>query len=328
MKKSISRGDDVNQQEGVGMTKIRNLIIGCDGTWNDTDDPAHTNVAKILNACAAKNQIVHYEEGVGTAHWEALPGGIYGKGLDRQILGAYRFLRKRFADAEWAKQENRVFIFGFSRGSYAARRLAGLITHCGIPAKADGVELAWQLYLKRDTDSADHLKLRGELFDIPVEMLGVWDTVKTTTDEDFNDHKLPRCVAAGYHAMAIDEKRRFFPVLKWNKDPRVSQTWFPGVHSDVGGGYKECGLSDIALHWMIDRAHTHGLRFKASAVKRLEKDPGGKLHDSYDGIWKAFGTKKRTIAKTATVHISAKQRIQKVAGYMPSNLPAEPQYET
>lgn len=310
------------------MARMRNLIIGCDGTWNDTDDPEHTNVVKILNACAAKNQVVHYEEGVGTAHWEALPGGIYGKGLDRQILGAYRFLRIRFADRDWARGENKVFIFGFSRGSYAARRLAGLIAHSGIPVKAGDVELAWQLYLKHDAESADHLKQRGDLFDIPVEMLGVWDTVKTTTDEDFNDHKLPRCVVAGYHAMAIDEKRKFFPVLKWNADSRVNQMWFSGVHSDVGGGYSETWLSDIALHWMIDHAYSHGASFKASAVRKLKKNPAGMLHDSYDGIWKAFGTKKRAIAKSAKVHKSVKERIQNVAGYSPPNLPENPNYET
>jgi uncharacterized protein (DUF2235 family) len=309
------------------MANARNLIIGCDGTWNDTDEPALTNVVKILNACAAKNQVVHYEEGVGTAHWEALPGGIYGKGLDRQILGAYRFLRKRFADRDRARADNKVFIFGFSRGSYAARRLAGLITHSGIPVKAGDVELAWQLYLKRDVDSANHMKQKGACFDIPIEMLGVWDTVKTTTDEDFDDHKLPAQVVAGYHAMAIDEKRKFFPVLKWNNEARVNQTWFAGVHSDVGGGYKETGLSDIALHWMIDHAYGHGISFKASAVKKLKKNPRGKLHDSYDGIWKAFGTKKRSIAKSAKVHPSVKTRIQNVAVYKPDNLPANPNYE-
>lgn len=308
------------------MAKVRNLVIGCDGTWNDTDDPDHTNVVKLLNACTARNQVVHYEEGVGTAHWEALPGGIYGKGLERQILGAYRFLRKRFADSGRTREENRVFIFGFSRGSYAARRLAGLISHSGVPVRARDVELAWQLYLKRDAESADHLKQKGDLFDIPVEMLGVWDTVKTTTDEDFNDYKLPACVVAGYHAMAIDEKRRFFPVLKWNADARVNQVWFPGVHSDVGGGYRECGLSDTALQWMIDHAYSHGLNFKASAVRKLKKNPSGKLHDSYDGIWKAFGARRRSIAASAKVHTSVRERIQNVQGYNPLNLPADPNY--
>jgi len=59
--------------------------------------------------------------------------------------------------------------------------------------------------------------------------------------------KLPRAVIAGYHAMAIDEKRAFFPVLKWNANKKARQVWFAGVHSDVGGGYDKTGLSDTAL---------------------------------------------------------------------------------
>ena len=310
------------------MAKVRNLIIGCDGTWNDTDESALTNVAKLLEACTGKDQITHYEEGVGTAYWEALPGGIYGKGLDRQILGAYRFLRRRFADKDREREDNKVFIFGFSRGSYAARRLAGLIAQCGVPEKASDVELAWQLYCKRDIQSIEALKEQGRLFDISVEMLGVWDTVKTTTDEDFNDNQLPKCVVKGCHAMAIDEKRMFFPVLEWNAEARVTQMWFPGVHSDVGGGYNDCGLSNIALKWMIDHAYEQGMRFKASAVETLKIAPCDTLHDSYDGIWKAFGTRIRPITKSAAVHTSTKERVQKVADYIPANLPEEPNYVT
>jgi uncharacterized protein (DUF2235 family) len=310
------------------MAKVRNLIIGCDGTWNDTDESAVTNVVKLLRACMAKNQLTHYEEGVGTAHWEALPGGIYGKGLDRQILGGYRFLRRRFADADFAIDENKVFIFGFSRGSYAARRLAGLIAMCGIPRKAADVQIAWDLYLNGDHASIQALRDSNRLFDISIEMLGVWDTVKTTPDPDFNDNKIPECVVAGYHAMAIDEKRKFFPVLKWNKNNRVTQTWFCGVHADVGGGYKEAGLSDIPLEWMVTHAYAHGLRVKASAMKKLKKDPVGVMHDSYQGIWKPFGTKVRSIAKTASVHGSVKERVEKLDAYKPGNLPDDPDYES
>ena len=310
------------------MAKVRNLIIGCDGTWNDTDESAVTNVVKLLDACLAKDQVTQYEEGVGTTHWEALPGGIYGKGLDRQILGGYRFLRKRFADSDFEIDENKVFIFGFSRGSYAARRLAGLIARCGIPKKAADVQIAWDLYLNGDDASIQALKNSGRLFDISIEMLGVWDTVKTTTDTAFNDHKLPECVVAGYHAMAIDEKRKFFPVLKWNKSTRVTQTWFCGVHSDVGGGYKETGLSDIALEWMVTHAYSHGLRVKSSAMNKLKKDPVGMMHDSCQGIWKPFGTKLRSIAKTASVHGSVKERVQKLTAYKPVNLPDNPNYES
>ncbi len=308
------------------MAKFRNLIIGCDGTWNEIGD-GKTNVAKILEACVATQQVMHYEEGVGTAPGEALIGGLTGKGLDRQILGAYRFLRKRFADRDWAREENKVFIFGFSRGAYAARRLAGLITHCGIPAKADDVQVGWNFYKNKDTDSAERLKEEGRFFNIKVEVLGVWDTVKATKTEDFNDKKIPKCVVAGYHAMAIDEKRKGFPVLKWNNGPRVSQMWFPGAHSDVGGGYKECGLSNIALKWMIDCVHRHNLIFKASAVKRFKGNPCGKLHSPHNEItWKVLGHKTRSIAKSATIHISTKKRMQEVKSYKPANLPEEPIY--
>ena len=308
------------------MANNRNLIIGCDGTWNDTDEAALTNVRKLLQACSSKNQRIHYEEGVGTAYLEALAGGVYGKGLDRQILGAYRFLRKRFADKDWEKDANKVFIFGFSRGAYAARRLAGLITQCGVPAKSRDVDIAWQLYLRRDVKSIKELKSQGRLFDISVEMVGVWDTVKTTTDEDYKDNKLPGCVVKGYHAIAIDEKRKFFPVLKWNAEARVTQTWFPGVHSDVGGGYDESGLSDIALKWMIDRAYEHGAKFKAKAVRKLNQDPCGKMHDSCSGVWKKFGVRVRAITKTAKVHSVTQERVQKLADYNPSNLPETPNY--
>ena len=309
------------------MANVRNLVVGCDGTWNDTSSGALTNVAKILNACASKNQIVQYEEGVGTAHWEALPGGIYGKGLDRQILGAYRFLRRRFSDSNWARDDNRIFIFGFSRGSYAARRLSGLINHSGIPVKPADVELAWQLYLKRDKKSVKTLQKDGRLFEYPIEMLGVWDTVKTTTDEDYDDKKLSPCVVAGYHAMAIDEVRKFFPVLKWNKEARVQQLWFAGVHSDIGGGYRETALSDISLKWMIDCAFKHGLQIKASAVNKLKENPQGLLHNSYDGIWEAFGKRVRSITQNDLVHKSVSQRRKKVSDYQPQNLPAHPNYK-
>jgi len=304
------------------MAGTRNLVIGCDGTWNDTDTGAPTNVVKILGACSSRNQEMHYEEGVGTAHMEALPGGIYGKGLDRQILGGYRFLRRRLQDSDWNRDQNRIFIFGFSRGSYAARRLAGLIAHSGIPVKAADVNLGWHLYLQQDHASMDVLREQGRFFDYPIEVLGVWDTVKTTNDPDFNDYKLPNGVVAGYHAMAIDEQRKFFPVLKWNADSRARQVWFAGVHSDVGGGYKETGLSDIAMQWMVDSAYAHGLKLKGSAIAKLKKDPNGVAHDSLQGIWVPFGKKTRSIARSALVHRSVKKRM--ASGYAPRNLPGEP----
>lgn len=301
----------------------RNLVVLYDGTWNDTR--SNTNLKKIYKACSAKNQEFHYEEGVGTAHWEATPGGIYGANIDRQIVGGYRFLRRRFQDQDWAQGQNGIFLFGFSRGSYAARRLAGLIDFCGLPAKANDVDIAWHLYLNQDTDSVGAFTQQGRLFKVPIEALCVWDTVKTTTDRDFNDHKLPGCVVAGYHAMAIDERRKLFNILKWDQDPRVRQIWFAGVHADVGGGYAERGLSDITLKWMVDSAYRHGMRFKVSEMKKVKPKPKGAIHDSFKGIWKPLGKKIRSIGKTALVHTSVKTRLT-MANYSPGNLPPKPNY--
>jgi hypothetical protein len=125
--------------------------------------------------------------------------------------------------------------------------------------------------------------------------------------------------------MAINEKRTFFPVLKWNANPKVRQVWFAGVHSDVGGGYKNKGLSDTALKWMIDSVHKHGLPFKASAVKALAKAVDGKLHESYQGVWLPFGTRARTIDPADLVHQSVKELRAKWYAD-PGNLPPTPNY--
>jgi uncharacterized protein (DUF2235 family) len=307
----------------------RNLVVGLDGTWNDPaqlDDgkAAPTNVARFI-ALLKRGQRIHYEEGVGTGMWEAVRGGIYGFGLDEKILGAYRFLCERFADDDWKREDNKVFLLGFSRGAYAARRLSGLIAHSGIPARVEDTELGLELYKRRDFDSPPALKSSDRFFDIPVEMVGVWDTVKATNDADYHDNELSHNVAAGYHAMAIDEQRKVFPVLKWDTDPRVTQVWFAGVHADVGGGYAQAGLSDITLQWMVLRGLEHGLDFREKDFYKLDPRPDAPMHQSWEGIWKAFGAQARTIAAADLIHPSVAARMDKVTGYRPA-LPRKPLY--
>lgn len=301
------------------MTDMRNLIVGCDGTWNTPEDPSsRTNVAKILSACLSKNQVVHYEEGVGSAYAESLSGGIVGDNLDRQILGGYYFLSRQFQDPTWARNANRIYLFGFSRGAYAARRLAALISYAGIPVLEEDYDVGWQSYLEQDEERVSDLKAAGRFFDFPIEVLGVWDTVKSTLDADIDDKKLPPNVVAGYHAMAIDEKRKNFAVLKWRNSNRARQVWFPGVHSDVGGGYAKTGLSNITLKWMIRWAYQHKLEFKKAAVDKIKGSPNGKLHESYHGHWKLLGKHVRKVGNNALVHRSVETREH----YSPSNVPS------
>ena len=109
---------------------------------------------------------------------------------------------------------------------------------------------------------------------VPIKSVGVWDTVgsmgvpnyvKGSRKDFFSfvDTKLSRAVEFGFHAMALDEQRRDFPVTRWDKDARVEQVWFIGAHSDVGGGYllTESGLSNLALDWMTLKLASAGVRF-------------------------------------------------------------------
>lgn len=304
------------------MSNVRNLVVACDGTWNDPE--SSTNVKRFKDAVfQTKEQVVHYEKGVGTGAMEALPGGVYGHGLDKRIVGAYAFLRRHFEHPQW---KNKIFLVGFSRGAYTARRISGLLAHSGMPRKADDLELGWELYKKRDKKSAAMLRREGRFYKVPVQMVGVWDTVKATNDADYHDNELATNVVAGYHAMAIDERRKFFPVLKWKKDPRIVQVWFAGVHSDVGGGYKETGLSDIALRWMMYRAMDQGLDFREDLFDAVKPRSLGKIHESLTGFWHALGERRRSIGKTELVHPWVGKRLKKRPKYHPENLPATPRY--
>lgn len=313
------------------MTRSRNIVVGLDGTWNEPElqpdgTVTGTNVVKFLSALTRRDQVQHYESGAGTRAWELLPGGIYGYGLDKRILGAYRFLRRCYNEPGVPPENNRLFIVGFSRGAYAARRLSGLLAHSGIPVKASDIERGWQMYLNRDTESAAFLKEQGRFFDVPVEMIGVWDTVKATNDPDYNDNLLSPNVVAGYHAMAVDECRKFFPILRWREGERVNETWFSGSHSDVGGGCAEMDLSDVALAWMIDRAARHGLRFKKSYIERhVNPKVPGHVHDCFTGMWKPYGKSDRPITRKCAVHRSVERQLSD-EDYAPANLPATPNF--
>lgn len=315
------------------MSLRRNLVFCCDGTGNDPSKP--TNVKLLKDCIRWKNrpteehpaQIVHYEKGVGTRVGEEITGNAAGAGRERRIQSGYSFLRSQYAVAGVKPHQNRVFLFGFSRGAYIVRRLSGMLDFCGLTRRASDEARAWDIYENQDTKAAAKLKSTGKSFDIDVEMIGVWDTVKATLDPSFQDRELAANVVAGYHAMAIDERRKPFGVLRWkSEETRVLEAWFAGVHSDVGGGYDRRGLSNIPLHWMIYRANSHGLKFKPAAVRANRKQVSAAIHDSYVGGWKVLGSKTRRLNKKDWVHDSVRKKLAAAGGYQPGNLPAEPNY--
>jgi len=123
-----------------------------------------------------------------------------------------------------------------------------------------------------------------------VDFVGVWDTVGALGIPidgfrppllsrlwSFHDPKLSRYVLNAYHALAIDERRRPFRPMLWVQqddapDLPLEQVWFAGVHSDVGGGYRDVGLSEIPLLWMAEKARSCGLAFKPDHLVLTETD--------------------------------------------------------
>ena len=142
--------------------------------------------------------------------------------------------------------------------------------------------------------------------------------------------KLNPEVRFGYHALAIDERRRDFEPCPWDEadaadGQTIEQVWFAGVHSDVGGWYDERGLSNVALHWMLGKAAGCGLRVDRAGLAARRPDPHGTMHRSWAGIWKARPRRTRKVPEGARVHRSVfERRDGGRVRYDPKNLPANP----
>jgi uncharacterized protein (DUF2235 family) len=297
---------------------MKKLIVCCDGTWNTQDEkdeghPCPTNVTKIARALLPLDskgtlQMVHYERGVGTDLGIRVRGGALGRGLFQNVVGSYRFLVQNYEPGD------RIYLFGFSRGAYTARSLAGLIRNSGILKRGHEAceDRAIEIYRDYDPDTAPDgkvsIRFRNEhAHETKIEFIGVWDTVGALgvpgldgrfrllkgLDWQFHDVTLSTWVKNAFHALAIHERRTEFVPTLWEQKPeapaeqRLEQTWFSGAHSDVGGGYPEAGLSDVALKWMVRRAKDCGLEF--DAAMNLNPDAEAEGHDSFGFFYKVLG---------------------------------------
>lgn len=240
--------------------------------------------------------------------------------IDLELLPALR--QARFARLDGVEvPQQKVFIFGFSRGAYAARLFAGLIAFSGVPrfgvSEGDGLDAFFDQKLRK----AKRLKERKTYFDIDIEFLGVWDTVNSTGEGDLGERTLPDNVRHAYHAMSIDERRNNFGLVRWVEGSRGEEIWFPGVHSDVGGGYKARELSDISLGWMLAKASAHGLMFTSEAAQYTENLPVGSIptiHDSFTGKWIILGSKSRTSRAGDIFHRSVQTAMAQASNYHPT----------
>lgn len=275
----------------------KRMIICCDGTWNTAGQKlggllCPTNVAKLKDAIPEQDsngvgQRVYYREGVGTKPWERLRGGAFGYGLSQNVVHAYRFIVDTYEPGD------ELFLFGFSRGAFTARSLAGMVRKSGIlrPGHSGRVRQAWSLY--RDpavlpSDPGPALFRAEYSHETRIRFVGVWDTVgalgvpvlgprwlkplakRVNKRWSFHDTNLSTQVDGAFQALAIDEERSVFEPTLWHQQPDaegqvLEQAWFAGVHCSVGGGLPDSSLSDLALIWMADRAQKYGLEFTPGA---------------------------------------------------------------
>lgn len=274
----------------------RRLIVCSDGTWQDLDNVHPTNVVKMTQAILpigsdGLDQIIYYDEGVGAKQtknrWTFLDlpdkfvGGALGSGIDHKIQDAYRFLCLNY------QLGDEIYLFGFSRGAYTVRSLAGLIYNSGLPSRENVKKIpdAYELYRDRNPDTEpdgeEANTFRERYGDrVPIKALCCWDTVAElgvpdlwpgiNLDKEFNerynfhDHKLNETIEHAFHAVAVDENRTEFyytPMeVAQGQSTELCQVWFPGGHGCVGGGSEEDrGLSDGALDWMLNKVSNLGL---------------------------------------------------------------------
>ena len=329
---------------------MANIVICADGTWNrpeeDLEKDFPTNVLKLARAIKPSDnglkQHVFYDWGLGSYH-NKLSAGITGSGIHKNILDGYRYIVQNYAP------DDRIYLFGFSRGAYTVRALSGLINNCGIVKRPDAglIAAAWKIYkspLPKNHPNgaesklfrANHSHLRNN-----VHFIGVWDTVGALgipfslmglfeSHDEFYDTKMGPNVAFARHALAIDEQREDFKPTIWTPRPGVDlkQVWFAGVHSDIGGSYPpdpQTGIraSDTALAWMLDEAANAGLDIEPHIINSLTNGAKGKLHNSRNHVYRFKKPLHRpliVVGKPTRIHPSVKARYLADSRYRPQQL--------
>ncbi|CBL45042.1 Hypothetical protein HDN1F_14590 [gamma proteobacterium HdN1] len=282
----------------VNKNDPKRIVICSDGTWN-TPDQKPTNVVKLVRsilprAYDGRHQVVFYDQGIGTGDlMDRYMGGIFGYGMEQNVLDAYRFLVHNYEEGD------DVYFFGFSRGAYTVRAAVGLVHLIGLIKKDRLAELGniYKYYRtppeKRELGRYSHIMEHRPA----IRMVGVFDTVGalgaplylpsaiTQHWVKFYDTSLSDIVKNAYQALALDERRAPFVPSLWTGVPvegqLVEQCWFAGAHSDIGGGYARSGLSDVTLKWMVDNAVRQGLDFDDQYLNAICKpNPSNKPHDS------------------------------------------------
>jgi uncharacterized protein (DUF2235 family) len=283
-------------------------IIILDGTLSTLDPGYESNAGQVFKLLSEGGRRIHrriyYEPGVQWVDWAQLADVAQGRGINRQIRRAYGFLASHY------KPGDRIFLLGYSRGAYAARSLAGVIDQVGLLRRDCATERNVQMaYRHYQLDPGGHAaKAFAAQFchaTVPIEMVGVWDTVKalgmrlpflwmlTEHEHAFHNHALGHSIKHGFHALALNETRVVFDPVLWTCPPNwagnIEQVWFRGAHADIGGqiGSFQAArpLANIPLVWMLERMEACGTVLPEGWQERFPCDPNAPMV----GTWRGFG---------------------------------------
>jgi uncharacterized protein (DUF2235 family) len=297
----------------------RALVVCIDGTWNHPGqhdkDPISgdetetaTNVARTwealtggkLNPERPYGTIRHlrhqpgsalYINGVGSAGTTLRREleGATGNGIAERVRDAYRYLAERWEPGD------EIFGFGFSRGAFAIRSLMGFVDCIGIQKSNNLLkedELA-QLYHTYKYRLSGNVEFPSWTQPAKARFLGLWDTVGGLAfgrEFSFYHDIRPKNVERVCHALALDEERKIFHPEPWHVEAdagqRVDEVWFAGAHTNVGGGYCDANLSNIALFWVLNHAKSLGLEIDLNEVVGWGRDSElGVRRPSYREFW-------------------------------------------
>lgn len=347
-------------------------IVCIDGTWNQPgqsdrdpisarEEATCSNVVRIWEALADRDLArqfyygsiapikprilftgvegeVVYLAGIGTTGTikHKILEGATGTGTSERIRDAYRFLSQRYRPGD------RIFGFGFSRGAFAVRSLAGLVDLAGLPTepralKEEELLEIYEAYMDaKPIDKAAYGHVETKF-----EFLGLWDTVGALAFGRTlgNFHRInPPNVTRVAHALALDEQRERFEPAFWElpatAGTRLDEVWFSGCHTNIGGGYIDANLSNIALFWMLQSARDAGLPLDPRGIPGFDvTDPRAIQRDSYKEFYEGMGLigkiavtfdlKKgpRAIRSGQLIHQSVLDRMQEAVGvdrYIPA----------
>ncbi|CAN5763573.1 DUF2235 domain-containing protein [soil metagenome] len=323
------------------VSRARTHVYVIDGTMSRLALGEETNAGLLYKLVEElgprRDQTVGYHPGVqseGLGKWIRIAAGV---GINLAIIEGYATLASRYRPGD------AIMLFGFSRGAYAVRSLAGFIANIGLVRQNEATERmiarAFRLY-ETPGSAADDFRARHCHDHVPIAFLGVWDTVKALglpypllsrlapMASEFHDEGLAPEVENAFQALALDEDRAAYTPMPWRVAPdwegRGEQMWFAGAHADVGGHVYDAPasrpLSNIPLRWMIEHAAACGLILPNGWQTRYPVDPLAPAKGNRRGHARLFWDRAPRVigaCSSEAVHASVAERMRGPGGYLP-----------